>query len=117
MKLETMVTIENTQECFVKLWRRLGIGIRKVNLRALDAAYSIAFPGSTPINVGKKSRIRHAAVLKNKKRERLKASLSCTPAGSFTFAENQLFAIEMFVIQTNFEPTFFRIERFFTVFL
>ena len=33
---------------------RLGIGMRKVNLRALDAAYSIAFPKSTPINVNKK---------------------------------------------------------------
>ena len=35
---------------------RLGIGMRKVNLKALDAAYSIAFPHSTPINVGKKKR-------------------------------------------------------------
>ena len=34
--------------------QRLGIGIRKVNLKALDAAYSIAFPHSTPINVNKK---------------------------------------------------------------
>ena len=33
---------------------RLRIGMRKVNLRALDAAYSIAFPKSTPINVNKK---------------------------------------------------------------
>lgn len=33
---------------------RLRIGMRKVNLRALDAAYSIAFPNSTPINVNKK---------------------------------------------------------------
>ena len=33
---------------------RLGIGMRKVNLKALDAAYSIAFPHSTPINVEKK---------------------------------------------------------------
>ena len=32
----------------------LGIGIRKVSLRDLDAAYSIAFPNSTPINVNKK---------------------------------------------------------------
>ena len=32
----------------------LGIGIRKVSLRDLDAAYSIAFPKSTPINVNKK---------------------------------------------------------------
>ncbi len=35
---------------------RLGIGMRKVNLKALDAAYSIAFPHSTPINVEKKKR-------------------------------------------------------------
>ena len=34
--------------------QRLGIGIRKVNLKALDKAYSIAFPNSTPINVNKK---------------------------------------------------------------
>ena len=33
---------------------KLNIGIRKVNLPALDAAYSIAFPDSTPINVNKK---------------------------------------------------------------
>ena len=32
----------------------LDIGIRKVSLRDLDAAYSIAFPNSTPINVNKK---------------------------------------------------------------
>ena len=33
---------------------RLGIGMRKVNLKALDSAYSIVFPNSTPINVNKK---------------------------------------------------------------
>ena len=33
---------------------RLGIGLRKVNLAALDNAYSIAFPQSTPIKVNKK---------------------------------------------------------------
>ena len=33
---------------------KLGIGLRKVNLKALDSAYSIAFPKSTPINVNKK---------------------------------------------------------------
>ena len=32
---------------------RLGIGMRKVDLEALDRAYSIAFPHSTPINVNK----------------------------------------------------------------
>ncbi len=31
-----------------------GISYYKVGLKALDAAYSIAFPGSTPINVNKK---------------------------------------------------------------
>ena len=36
---------------------RLGIGMRKVDLKALDKAYSIAFPKSTPINVNKKKRI------------------------------------------------------------
>ena len=33
---------------------RLNIGMRKVSLKALDRAYSIAFPGSTAINVNKK---------------------------------------------------------------
>ena len=33
---------------------RLGLSIRKVSLPALDAAYSIAFPKSTAINVNKK---------------------------------------------------------------
>ena len=34
----------------------LGIGIRKVDLEALDKAYSKVFPRSTPINVNKKKR-------------------------------------------------------------
>ena len=34
----------------------MGIGVRKVNLKALDKAYSIAFPNSTPMNVNKKKR-------------------------------------------------------------
>ncbi|MBR1409546.1 MAG: hypothetical protein IJ580_00395 [Prevotella sp.] len=34
----------------------LSIGLRKVQLPELDAAYSIAFPNSTPINVNKKKR-------------------------------------------------------------
>ena len=34
---------------------KLGIGIRKVNLHALDTAYSVAFPQSTPLNVNKKA--------------------------------------------------------------
>jgi len=33
-----------------------GISFWKINLKALDAAYSIAFPNSTPINVNKKKR-------------------------------------------------------------
>ena len=33
---------------------RTGISFWKINLKALDAAYSIAFPNSTPINVNKK---------------------------------------------------------------
>ena len=36
---------------------RLGIGMRKVDLKALDSAYSIVFPNSTPINVNKKKRL------------------------------------------------------------
>ena len=35
---------------------RLGISFWKINLKALDAAYSIAFPNSTPINVNKKKK-------------------------------------------------------------
>ena len=35
---------------------RLGISFYKVNLKALDKAYSIAFPKSTPINVNKKKK-------------------------------------------------------------
>ena len=34
----------------------LGITLRKVDLKALDAAYSEAFPHSTPLNVNKKKR-------------------------------------------------------------
>ena len=33
---------------------KTGISYWKVNLKALDAAYSIAFPNSTPININKK---------------------------------------------------------------
>ena len=35
---------------------RGGISFWKINLKALDAAYSIAFPNSTPINVNKKKK-------------------------------------------------------------
>ena len=31
------------------------IGMRHVNLQALDAAYSIAYPDSTPLNINKKA--------------------------------------------------------------
>ena len=34
---------------------KLGIGMRKVNLKAIDKAYSIVFSKSTPINVNKKA--------------------------------------------------------------
>ena len=36
---------------------KLGISYYRINLRALDKAYSIAFPKSTPINVNKKKRV------------------------------------------------------------
>ena len=35
---------------------RLGISYYKIHLKALDAAYSLAFPKSTPINVNKKKK-------------------------------------------------------------
>lgn len=35
---------------------KMGIGMRKVDLEALDRAYSVAFPHSTPLNVNKKKR-------------------------------------------------------------
>ena len=38
----------------VSVW--LGISYYRVNLRALDTAYSIAYPRSTPLNVNKKKR-------------------------------------------------------------
>ena len=37
---------------------RLGLGVRAVNLKALDAAYSVAFPHSTPLNMAKKKKKR-----------------------------------------------------------
>ncbi|MBO4565462.1 MAG: hypothetical protein J5720_08510 [Bacteroidaceae bacterium] len=36
----------------------LDIGMRQVSLKALDRAYSIAFPNSTPINVNKKKTLK-----------------------------------------------------------
>ncbi len=35
---------------------KLGIGMRKVNLRALDAAYNQVFPDSKPLNVRKRKK-------------------------------------------------------------
>ena len=35
---------------------RTGISFYRVDLGALDRAYSVAFPGSTPLNVSKKAR-------------------------------------------------------------
>ena len=35
---------------------KLGLGKQKVRLRDLDAAYRVAFPDSTPLNVAKKRR-------------------------------------------------------------
>ena len=37
---------------------RLGISFFKIDLKALDRAYSIAFPKSTPINVNKKIKLK-----------------------------------------------------------
>lgn len=36
---------------------KTGINFYKIDLKVLNAAYSIAFPHSTPINVNKKKRI------------------------------------------------------------
>ena len=35
---------------------KLGISYSRINLKALDSAYSIAFPKSTPMNVNKKKK-------------------------------------------------------------
>ena len=37
---------------------RLGISFYRIDLKALDRAYSIAFPKSTPINVNKKIKLK-----------------------------------------------------------
>jgi hypothetical protein len=42
---------------------KLGLSIRKVSLPALDAAYSIAFPNSTSINVYKKKKLKETPSL------------------------------------------------------
>ena len=36
--------------------KQTGISFYRINLHALDTAYSIAFPKSTPININKKKR-------------------------------------------------------------
>jgi hypothetical protein len=36
---------------------KLNIGMRRVKYKTLDAAYNIAFPGCTPLNVNKKLKI------------------------------------------------------------
>ena len=56
---------------------RLGISFYKVNLKALDKAYSVAFPESTPINVNKKVKseqltINNESLTKERKNERNK---------------------------------------------
>ena len=38
---------------------RTGISYYKIDLKALDSAYSIAFPHSTPLNINKKKRKVH----------------------------------------------------------
>ena len=38
---------------------RMGIGILNVNVHALDAAYSLAFPNSVPLNIRKKLRVKN----------------------------------------------------------
>ena len=35
---------------------KLGLGMRQVDLKALDRAYSLTFPNSTPLNVNKKKK-------------------------------------------------------------
>ena len=48
---------------------RLGISFYRVNLKALDAAYSVAFPNSTAINVNKKRKKRPSPDLRALRRE------------------------------------------------
>ena len=42
---------------------RTGISFYKIDLKALDAAYSIAFPRSTPLNVNKKKKMMHCCTV------------------------------------------------------
>ena len=48
---------------------KLGISFYRVNLKALDAAYSVAFPNSTAINVNKKRKKRPSPDLRALRRE------------------------------------------------
>ena len=41
---------------------RTGISYYRIDLKALDAAYSIAFPHSTPLNINKKKRVARGCV-------------------------------------------------------
>ena len=44
---------------------RTGISFWKINLKVLDAAYSEAFPHSTPINVNKKRKVNYTLYIKH----------------------------------------------------
>ena len=44
---------------------RTGISFWKINLKVLDAAYSEAFPHSTPINVNKKRKVNYTLNIKH----------------------------------------------------
>ena len=46
---------------------KLGISYYKIDLKALDSAYSISFPNSTAINVSKVKRLKHYGSKRNKK--------------------------------------------------
>jgi hypothetical protein len=48
---------------------KTGVSYRKVNLKALDKAYSEAFPNSTPINVNKKGKKTHPQPLSEQRGE------------------------------------------------
>ena len=44
---------------------RTGISFWKINLKVLDAAYSEAFPHSTPLNVSKKRKVNYTLYIKH----------------------------------------------------
>ena len=52
--LRAIVAVETGIRAIVAV--KTGISYWRINLKALDAAYSIAFPNSTPINVNKKGK-------------------------------------------------------------